>query len=76
MRRKEVWLAVILFVGLVICIDACQNEKSARPAAGDANAVFAQGGAASETGGTPARGGGRRGGKGQSQSQNPGAGNE
>ena len=76
MRRKEVWLAVILFVGLVFSIDACQNGKSARPAAGDANAVFAQGGASSETGGAPASGARRRGGKGLSQSQNPGAGND
>ena len=75
MRRKEVWLAIVFLAGLVFCIDACQNEKSTRPAAGDANAVFAQGGASSETGGTPAQGARRRG-KGQSQSQNPGAGND
>jgi hypothetical protein len=75
MRRKEVWLAIIFVAGLVFCIDACQSDKSTRPTAGDANAVFAQGGASSETGGTPA-GRARRRGKGQSQSQNPGAGNE
>jgi len=75
MRRKEVWLAIVFLAGLVFCIDACQNGKSARPAAGDANAVFAQGGASSETGGTPAQGTKRRG-KGLSQSQNPGAGND
>lgn len=75
MRRTEVRLATIFFVGLVFGVDACQNGESAKPAAGDPNAVFAQGGASAETGGTPAHGGRRRG-RGQSQSQNPGAGND
>jgi hypothetical protein len=70
MCRKEIWLAVILFVGMTFCFGACQNGKSAKSEITDPNAVFAQGGAASvETGGTPAHGAGRRG-RGQSQSQN------
>lgn len=73
MRRKELWLAAILFVGMTFCLGGCQNGKSAKSATTDPNAVFAQGGARAEAGVTPAHGGGRRG-RGQSQSQNPGAG--
>jgi hypothetical protein len=72
MGRKEVWLVVILFVGTAFCLGACQSGKSAKTQITDPNAVFAQGGAHVETGGTPAHGGGRRG-RGQFQGQNPGA---
>jgi len=71
MGRKGVWLAVILFVGTAFCLGACQSGKSAKTQITDPNAVFAQGGAHVETGGTPAHGGGRRG-RGQFQGQNPG----
>jgi hypothetical protein len=74
MDRKEVWLAVILFVGTTFCLGACQSGKSAKSEVTDPNAVFAQGGAHEETGGTPAHESGRRG-RGQSQGLNPGAGN-
>ena len=67
--------SIILFVGVTVCLSACQSGKSAKSEATDPNAVFAQGGARAETGGTPAHGAGRRG-RGQFQGQNPGAGND
>ena len=75
MGKKQVWLAVILSTGTTFCLGACQSGKSDKPEQTDPNAVFAQGGARAETGGTPAQGGGRRG-RGQFGGLNPGAGNQ
>jgi hypothetical protein len=74
MGRKEVWLAVILWVDTTFCLGACQSGKSRESEETDPNAVFAQGGARAETGGTPAQGGGRRG-RGRLEGLNPGTGN-
>jgi hypothetical protein len=75
MRRKEVRLAGILFVGMTLCLGACQSGAPAKSEITDPNTVFAQGGARADTSGTPARGAGRRS-RAQSPGPNAGAGND
>jgi len=75
MRRKEVWLAGILFVGMTLCLGACQSGAPAKSQITDPNTVFAQGGMRADTSRTPARGAGRRS-RAQSPGQNAGAGND
>jgi hypothetical protein len=75
MRRKEVRLTGILFVGMTLCLGACQSGAPAKSEITDPNTVFAQGGARADTSGAPARGAGRRRGA-QSPGPNAGVGND
>jgi hypothetical protein len=75
MRRKEVWLAGVLFLATTLGLGACQSGTTAKSQITDPNTVFAQGGARADTSGTPARGAGRRSRVG-SQGPNAGAGND